>query len=67
MVRKEKSSTLQNPHPLLPLKPAGETEIRAATAVRGHWRIENRNYQKRDASLWQGDRHPIEDPTPHSP
>lgn len=30
---------------------------RACRAVRGHWGIENRNHHKRDASLWQEDRH----------
>lgn len=34
-----------------------QEKSRAATAVRGHWSIENRNHHKRDASLWQEDRH----------
>lgn len=34
-----------------------EDKTRSAQAVRGHWSIENRNHHKRDASLWQEDRH----------
>jgi predicted transposase YbfD/YdcC len=30
---------------------------RAAGAVRQHWSVENRNHHKRDASVWQEDRH----------
>lgn len=34
-----------------------EQKSRSTQAARGHWSIENRNHHKRDASLWQEDKH----------
>ena len=32
-------------------------KVRAASATRNHWGVENRNHYKRDTSVWQEDRH----------